>query len=96
MIQAGYKALANRIDAAQKHNGDDRRGALSHQNRWGRQRDKHIDREPDELIRQFRQALAIATARITQLDNDVLAVHIPKLRQTLPEADEAGGINRRG
>jgi hypothetical protein len=92
MRHAGDKPLSHRIIASTcHHDGDRARGVLGSPDRGGSPGDHHIHLEPDQLGRQVAQPL-LTPLRIAVLYNEVLALNMAKLAQSLPESlPQVGG-----
>jgi hypothetical protein len=92
--QAGDEPYGNRIRGPRHDDGDRARGVLGRADRAGSPSDNHVHLEPDQLRRQAGEPL-FTLRRIAGLQDEVLALHIAEVAQTLPEGLQTG-IRPRG
>ena len=82
--QAGDEPLPHRIRGARHHDRDRARGVLGSAGRGGASCHNHVHLEPDQLGRQVGEPLVLPL-RIAVLNDEVLALDIAEVAQTLPE-----------
>jgi hypothetical protein len=82
--QAGDEPLPNRITGARHHNRDRARGVLGRPDRVAAPRHDDVHLEPNQLGRQVGEPL-VPPLRIPVLNDEVLALDVVELAQTLPE-----------
>jgi hypothetical protein len=82
--QAGDEPLRNRIRGAPHHDRERARGVLGSADRGDAPCDNHVHLEPDQLGRQVAEPLE-TPLRIAVLNDEVLALDITEVAQTLPK-----------